>query len=116
MANPYRGSVALQVGDQAYTLSFSVNALCELEDLLEMSVAKVGAIMNDPEGVRMTTVRALVWGALRDHHSEIDLKGAGDIASTAGIPACMEAIGKAFRLAFPREEAKGTVRPRKAKA
>ncbi|MFC0246791.1 GTA-gp10 family protein [Falsochrobactrum ovis] len=116
MANHYRGSVALQVGDQAYTLSFSVNALCELEDLLNLPVAKIAATMNDAEDVRISTVRALVWGALRDHHSEIDLKGAGDIASTAGIPACMEAIGQAFRLAFPQEEAKGTARPRKAKA
>src|SRR5690606_10545533 len=114
MANPHRGSVALQVGDRAYTLSFSVNAICELEDALGQPVAKIAADLNDPENVRMSTVRAIIWAALRDHHSEVDLKGAGEIATEAGIPACMEAIGKAFNLAFPEE--KEAARPRKAKA
>ena len=114
MANPHRGSVALQVGDRAYTLSFSVNAICELEDALGQPVAKIAAGLNDPENVRMSTVRAIIWAALRDHHSEVDFKGAGEIATEAGIPACMEAIGKAFNLAFP--EAKEDARPRKAKA
>lgn len=114
MANPYRGSVALQVGDRAYTLSFSVNAICDLEDALGQPVAKIAAGLNDPENVRMSTVRVIIWAALRDHHGEIDLKGAGEIATEAGIPACMEAIGKAFNLAFP--EAKEAARPQKAKA
>ena len=114
MANPHRGSVALQVGDRAYTLSFSVNAICELEDALGQPVAKIAAGLNDPENVRMSTVRAIIWAALRDHHSEVDLKGAGEIATEAGIPACMEAIEKAFNLAFP--EAKEDTRPQKAKA
>src|SRR5690606_29421084 len=116
MANPHRGSVALQAGDQAFTLSFSVNALCELEDLLNMPDSKIATTMNDPNSVRMSTVRALICGALRDHHPETDLQAAGDIASAAGIPACMEAVGKAFQLAFPQEEANSNQRPRKAKA
>lgn len=104
MANPHRGSVALQVGDRAYTLSFSVNALCELEDHLGKPIAKIADGLNDPANVRMSVVRALLWAGLRDHHDEIDLKAAGLIASDAGIPAVMEAIGKAFSLAFPEAE------------
>jgi len=116
MANPHRGSVALQVGDRAYTLSFSVNALCELEDLLGQPVAQIALSLNDPGNVRMSTVRALVWAALRDHHDETALKEAGQIATEAGVPACMEAIGKAFKLAFPEAEGKEVGRPPKAKA
>lgn len=116
MANPHRGSVALQAGDRAYTLSFSVNALCELEDALEQPVAQIANALNDPDTVRLTTVRALVWAALRDHHEDVTLKGAGEIITDAGMPACMEAIGKAFKLAFPEQEAKEDARPQKAKA
>lgn len=116
MANSHRGSVALQAGDRAYTMSFSVNALCELEDHLGQPVAKIAAGMNNPEDVRLTTVRALVWAGLRDHHPETDMKAAGEIASEAGIPACMDAVGKAFALAFPDQEAKDETRPPKAKA
>lgn len=62
----------------------------------------------------MTTVRALIWAALRDYHEEVDLKEAGAIASEAGMPAVMEAIGRAFQLAFP--EAADNANPRKAPA
>jgi len=118
MANPHRGAVALQAGKSAFTLSFSVNALCELEDALGLPVAKIAAGMNDPENVRLKTVRALVWAALRDHHEEISLKEAGEIINDAGIPACMEKIGQAFQLAFPDqpEAQEEGARPQKAKA
>lgn len=95
-------------------MSFSVNALCELEDHLGMPVAKIASGMENPENVRMSTVRALVWAGLRDHHPDLQLREAGDIATEAGIPACMEVVGKAFGLAFP--EAEATANPQKAKA
>ncbi|RVI93685.1 hypothetical protein CN186_15745 [Sinorhizobium medicae] len=112
MANPHRGSVAFNVGDRAYTLSFSINAICELEELLGQPVPQIAATLNKPEDIRMTTVRALIWAALRDYHEEADLKEAGAIASEAGMPAVMEAIGRAFQLAFP--EAADNANPRKA--
>lgn len=115
MANPHRGQVTLQAGDTAYTLSFSVNALCVLEEELDMPVAKVATAMNDPETVRLSLIRAVVWGALQDHHPEIDLAAAGSIASEAGIAATMEAVGRAFHLAFP-EAGEGADQPDPQKA
>lgn len=112
MANPHRGEVALTVGDQDYTLSFSINAICELEDALDKPVAKIAEGLQDASGVRMTVVRTVIWAALRDHHEEITLKEAGIIASQAGIQAAMAAISAAFSLAFP--EAKEAANPRKA--
>lgn len=115
MPNPHRGSVALQVGDRAYTLAFSVNALCELEDALGKPVAKIADGLSDPANVRLSTVRALLWAGLQDYHPGTELKAAGLIASEAGIPAVMEAIGKAFSLAFPEPET-DTANPKKATA
>lgn len=99
MANSKRGEVALVVGDQSYKLSFSVSALCELEDALDMPVSKIGDLLNDTANLRMETVRTVIWAALRDHHEEIDIKQAGKLATD--IPLVMGKIGEAFQLAFP---------------
>ncbi len=112
MANQNRGEVTLAVGDKNYKLAFSVNALCELEDALDMPVAKIGELLNDSANLRMDTVRKVIWAALRDHHEEIDLKAAGKLATD--IPMVMNKIGEAFQLAFPSGGEKDT-RPQKAK-
>jgi hypothetical protein len=114
MANNHRGSVALQAGSVPYTLSFSVNALCELEDAFNQPVAKIAETLGKPESIRLSTVRTLVWAALRDHHEEMDIKAAGDVVTDAGMAKTMAAIGKAFELAFPAPS--GKENPRKAKA
>lgn len=116
MANKHRGSVALQAGDRAVTFSFSVNALCELEDALNLPVAKIVASLGKPESVRMSMVRTLVWAALRDHHKEIDIAGAGEIVTDAGVAEAMAKIGKAFELAFPPAKTSDTQNPQEAKA
>ncbi|MGW9230565.1 GTA-gp10 family protein [Pseudorhizobium sp. NPDC055634] len=116
MANPARGSVALQAGDTAYTVSFSVNALCELEAAFGgMTVQNIGALFDDPANVSMTNIRKLVMCGLQDHHDDVDEKQAGKIATEAGLQTCMDAISKAFQLAFP-EAAKAGANPQKAKA
>lgn len=114
MANPNRGEVSLPVGGTDYKLSFSVNALCELEELFDQPVAELAALMNDSAKVRMSVARAMVWAALRDHHEAVTLKEAGAIATEAGLTATMAAVGKAFSLAFP-EAKKGSRPPNAAK-
>jgi hypothetical protein len=115
MANPVRGSVALQAAERAYTLSFSINALCELEEQLGQPIAQIATTLGKPEEIRLGTVRALVWAATRDHHPEIDLKSAGDVIDAAGVQDVMAVIGKAFQLAFPAPAEGAPTNPRKAK-
>jgi hypothetical protein len=113
MANSARGSVALQAGDKAYTMAFSINALCELEDVFGVPAPKLGNLFEDAENISMKDVRKLVMVGLHDHHPEVSEKDAGVIAGDAGLQECMSAIEKAFRLAFP--EAKTNENPRPAK-
>ncbi|NGP19297.1 hypothetical protein [Devosia aurantiaca] len=118
MANPHLGEVPLIAGDATYKVSLSLNAMCELEDafgrpLLEV-IGDLQAAQADPKGLRITTIRMLVWGALQDHHPDIDLKRAGVIAGEAGLPIVMEAIIKAIHLAFPQAKAGTKPNPRKA--
>ncbi len=112
MANPNRGGVAVRVGDDEWTFSFSINALCELEDLLEKPMAQIFASLEDEKNMRMSDVRALVWAALLDHNEEITLKEAGVVASKVGIAVCLEKIGKAVGIAFP---SKAVRNPQRAK-
>lgn len=116
MANPNRGEVVLFSGAKEYVLSFSINALCELEDLLGSSVIEIAAQLNDRSAIQMKTIRAMVWAGLRDKHSECSLTDAGTIITQAGVPETLAAIGSAFSAAFPDApaEAKGSgSRPRK---
>lgn len=114
MANPYRGVVELQAGGETYRLSFSVNALCELEEQLDKPVAEIIASIQNPEQLRISSVRALIWAALRDHHDQLTIKDAGQITTDAGFQVAVAKVGEAIRLAFP--EAKGKGNPRKAAA
>ena len=112
MANPNRGDVSVRAGDDEWTFSFSINALCELEDLLDKPVAQIVVTLGDPDNMRISNVRAMVWAALLDHHDGISLKEAGDVASKVGTMDCLEKVGKALELAFPTKAAKS---PRKAR-
>lgn len=112
MANPHRGQVSLVAGDTTYTVSLSTNALCEIEEHFGKSVSEVAGLLG-ADNVSMKTVRAIFWAALQDNHPDVDLKGAGLIITEAGMPAAMDAIGKAFKIAFP--ETSGS-HPRRAKA
>ena len=112
MANPNRGAVAVREGDDEWTFSFSVNALCELEDHLDKPVTQIVKSLGDPDNLRISDVRALVWAALLDHHDGITLREAGDVASKIGTIACLEKVGTALDLAFPTKRTKN---PRRAK-
>ena len=103
MANPHRGQVSLRAGDADYTLSLSVNAMCEIEDRTQKGILDIVSEFQK-KSIRFTTLRLLFWAALQDHHPEIDIRQAGDIISIAGNSQAFEAIGRAFQLAFPAVE------------
>ncbi len=120
MANQHRGQVALQAGDEAYVVSFSINAMCELEGLLDRSVIDIMTELemsrDDFTKLRMQTVRAIVWASLRDHHPDTSMKDAGDIISAAGVPVVMAKIAEAIMLSFPQTPAGSAVGKAPAKA
>lgn len=100
MANPARGEVALAVADTEYTLKFSTNAICELEDRLDKGLNVIVANME-----RLTTVRALLWAGLRAKHPEVTITQAGEMIDRIGMAQATEVIGKALTAAFPTPEA-----------
>lgn len=108
MANPHLGEVPLTVDGEVYKISFSLNAMCELEDAFGQPLLAVIADLQeaqaDPRKLRVSVLRTLVWGALQDHHPDIDEKAAGRLAGRAGLPNVMAAILEAIQLAFPQSK------------
>ena len=106
MANPHRGEVSFDLDGQTYTLSFSANALCELEDLLNLGVNEITVRLSQSDKVRIKTVRAVFWAALTDHHPDITVKDAGVLLTRLTVAKAIDLIAQAFSRAFPDQEAK----------
>jgi hypothetical protein len=64
MANALRGEVDLQVGDKTYTLRLSINAIAEVETLLDKGINEILATL-DPATARIGTLRAILWARCR---------------------------------------------------
>ncbi|MGF7161287.1 hypothetical protein FHS85_002922 [Rhodoligotrophos appendicifer] len=118
MANPVRGEVGFDVEGREYTLRFSTNALCELEAETGLNANKIVGQMQDPDGVSLRLLRAIIWAGLIDHHQGIKVADAGVIVDRIGIAKAGELIGKAFTAAFPAaaEEAASSRPPKGARA
>lgn len=100
MANKHKGEVSFEVAGVNYTMRFSANALCELEDALDMGINAVATQLGNPASLRLKTVRAVFWAGLRDHHPDMTTVQAGDLVTELGIPRAIELVGKAFELTF----------------
>lgn len=116
MANPHRGEVSLEAGDKTYMLRFTANAIAKLERKFELPITKIGQKMEHPDEIWIGDLIIILWAALWDSHREVTEDEAGDIMDAAGFNHAANAIGEAFRLAFPQQKAGGKARPRKARS
>jgi hypothetical protein len=95
----------LQAGGTTYSLSFSMRAMCALEDALNRTAPDVVVELikagSDAKTLRMKTLLVVLWVMLRDNHPEIDEDGASDIATAAGVMATLVAVAAAAAAAFP---------------
>ena len=114
MANANRGQVALDFEGGNFTLEYSINATCDLEDHYNLPIGKVAEKLQNPDGVRMSDLRVVGWAALREPHPDTDVIEAGRIANAAGAQLAMTIVAEAFRAAFPAPKGKPSVDPKKA--
>lgn len=110
MANKQRGEVSLKAGAETYVLRLTFNGICELEQVLDMHSSEIDVLVRNPTTVRSAHWRALLWGCLRDRHSDVDLEGAGEIIDRAGAEEAIKAIYAALRESQPEPKA-GTENP-----
>jgi hypothetical protein len=101
-ANAQKGEASIDVGGREYVLAFNINAMCEVEYVLNLSTDQILRALSKGEAAPMHVVRALLWGGLRHHHADVDLIGAGNLMEEMGGPGlALDGIGKALISAFP---------------
>lgn len=102
MANPKRGEVSLEVEGKAYTLKFSTNAICELEDRSGKGINEFAQGLNDPGKFRISDLRVMIWVMLGNQVET--LEAAGNLIDEIGMEEVVDKVAKAFQLAFPDEK------------
>ena len=111
MANPHRGEVKLKAGEKAYTLRFSIDAICQLEEATGKNLVALMTEMSDAKRMSISAVRQLLHAALHEHHPEVSLIEAGELMMAAGgLLTSLAIVTDAMQAAFP--EASGTPDPR----
>lgn len=105
MANPLKGEVSFPVGEETFTLAYTINALIVLEERLDMSVVEIGKRLNE-EG-RLGFLRALFWAGLIERQPSMTEVGAGTLLQAYGPQEARAKILDAFIAAFPKAAAEG---------
>lgn len=119
MPNPLKGDVeVLRPADpetaraeERYLLNFSIDALCALEERLGLPIDKILAKVTG--SMRLGELRALFAGGLREHHSDITERAAGEMIPQIGVIELRTRIFEALALAFPapKEAGEADARP-----
>lgn len=101
-----KGTVAFESLGKNLLLSFSINALCELEDELDMPVSQVGTVLT--ADMRLKTLRTIFRIGLIDEQPGVTDNEAGLIISDIGPERAGELMAEAFSAAFPDQAAGGS--------
>lgn len=103
MTNAVRGLVTAELGGKTWSLEFTIDSLCQLEDLLDKT--SVDILREVAQGnARLRLTRALIWAALRRHHSEITVEAAGELLRDPAGPAFAAAVSDAFLMCWPQAD------------
>lgn len=116
MANPVRGEVSLDVGDQHYVLVFGTNAICALEEHFGVKAPQLAHLFDESTELGIKELRVILWAGLQDRHEEFTLKAVGRLIDEVGMGEMTERLQEAFGKAWPdAAEAAKSARPRKAR-
>lgn len=110
MTNTVRGTVTFEASDKMWTLKFSTNALCELEDELGEGAEQLAAIMARPGTGKIKMLRLILKCALSDNHPDLTLIQVGELIDEVGIEKAMGMMQKALTIGMPVAE-KGKTKP-----
>lgn len=107
MANPHRGTVAIEVGGKDRTLKFDLNALAEVEDRLKLG--GINDVIPLLERISIRAVRCLLWAGLAHEDPTLTEKDVGswNIDVREVVPLLGQAIGIAFAVPVDTTAASG---------
>lgn len=94
-----RGAVSFRAMSRDFTLRFTTNALCRVEEITGRGFADLAAGLGT--GFRITDLRVLFYAGA----NLSSIEEAGDVIDDIGFQASGELVGKAIAAAFPETEA-----------
>lgn len=89
--------------EKTFTLRFTTNSLCELEEAVGSDFSAVIERFGDEKRQSIKFLRNVFWAGLRENHPDVTTKRAGQIIDEIGMTRAGELIGQAFTRAFPPE-------------
>lgn len=105
MANPHKGEVGFKVDGKSYKLSFSANAICNLEDELGKTMAELGEVFADPKLLRMKDVRTMFVIAFDDAQDDPEAQAVAlSLFKELDPPDALDIVVKAFNKSFGVDE------------
>lgn len=121
MANQIKGQKSVTLDGATYTLEFTPNGFCELEDATgkgTMEFLRDLQLAAEAETIHFRDVRLLFWAGLQEHHPDMDIKAAGGLMrKMGGLQGAMSELQEAIALAMPDGEGaedEATANPPKA--
>lgn len=97
-ANPLKGEVSRVIAGETYTLLFSIDVLCAVEDRFDKGIAQLAAIILRTQ--RLGIVRALLHAGLAAHHPQLTEAQAGELIVELKIPDACDWIAQGLKVAF----------------
>jgi hypothetical protein len=99
----FKGEIGFDADGQHYTLVYSFNALCVMEQRLGRSpIAWMEALKSSPENMLFTDLRTLFWSGLGDYHPALTEADAGTIMTHVGFEKAAALAVEALNAAFPQ--------------
>lgn len=95
MANAQRGEASLKVGDTVYTLQYGWNAIAKIETVSGLTSNEIAGMIQ-PGKFNAGVFRAVLWGMLQKHHSDLDLEAVGDLMDEVEAAALSTAVREAM--------------------
>jgi len=98
--NLLKGEVSLKAGDKEYKLKFTTDALCELEERLDMAISEIIPLIGR-NILRIKQIQVMLYCACMCHHEEVDLSAASAIVNEVGYTEAGIIVVKAMAASLP---------------
>jgi hypothetical protein len=95
----------------AYTMIFSIGALCELEDDFDDVLMEINSVLTGSCKHRLSKMVKIFRAGLHDHHPELTETQVRDLMTSIGVNNVIETMAKAITLSFGDPESSGGDRP-----
>lgn len=96
MANTIKGEVGFRAGATTFTLLYDFNALCQIEDALDVDIDQIGEHLK-----RINNVRTVFRIGLAAAHGQMTDLEAGNLIHQVGVKTAFELVQRALKAAFP---------------